>query len=130
MVSARPFDVDLDYLCSIKSTPVTEDRIRQILKAAEQDKPVARTIARTRPWTRLSPAQQAEVVRRYADGSETSTSLAAECKVAKSTILRILRENSVVVRRQPLSGTQVTEAKRLYKSGLSLSEVAEQMSVN
>lgn len=50
--------------------------------------------------------------------------------MAKSTVLRILRENNVVVRRQPLSGKQLTEAKRLYKSGLSLSEVAEQMSIN
>ncbi len=36
----------------------------------------------------------------------------------------------MVVRRQPLTGTQVTQVKRLYRSGLSLSEVAEQMSIN
>jgi predicted DNA-binding protein YlxM (UPF0122 family) len=36
----------------------------------------------------------------------------------------------VVVRCQPLTGKQVAQAKRLYKSGLSLSEVSEQMSVN
>lgn len=78
----------------------------------------------------MSPAAQAEIVRKYSEGAATSTALAEEFKVAKSTILRILRENSVVVRRQPLSGKQVTEAKRLYKSGLSLSEVAEQMSIN
>ncbi|WP_298875341.1 helix-turn-helix domain-containing protein [uncultured Microbacterium sp.] len=104
--------------------------MRLILKAADEDATVARTITRTRPWTRLSPASQDEVVRRYSDGSATSTALAEEFKVAKSTILRILRENNVVVRRQPLTGTQVTQAKRLYKSGLSLSEVAAQMSVN
>lgn len=68
-------------------------------------------------------------MRRYSNG-ETSTALAEDFKVAKSTILRILRENSVVARRQPLTGKQVTLAKRLYESGLSLSQVAEQMFVN
>lgn len=75
------------------------------------------------------PAAQAEVVQRYTSG-EPSTALADHFKVAKSTILRILRENSVVVRRQPLTSKQVATAKRLYESGLSLSAVAEQMSVN
>jgi DNA-binding CsgD family transcriptional regulator len=121
--------VDLDHLCSNKSTPVTADRIGQILAAAKDKTPVAQTIRRTRPWTRLSPASQAELVRRYSSG-ETSTALAEELKVAKSTVLRILRENSVVVRRQPLTAKQVSEAKHLYESGLSLSEVAERLKVN
>lgn len=125
-----PFSVGLVHLCSNRSTPVTADRIKQILAAAEDGQPVARTITRTRPWTRLSPAAQSEVVRKYSDDSASSTALAEEFKVAKSTILRILRGNNVVVRRQPLTGKQVAQAKRLYKSGLSLSEVAEQMSIN
>lgn len=83
-----------------------------------------------RPWTRLSPGDQAEVVRRYSEDAATSTALAVEFKVAKSTILRILRENNVVVRRQSLTVEQVTGARRLYVSGLSLSEVAAQISVN
>lgn len=69
------------------------------------------------------------MAQRYASG-ETSTALASDFKVAKSNVLRVLRENSVVVRRQPLTANQVTQAKRLCRSGLSLSEVAEQMSVN
>ncbi|WP_156495971.1 hypothetical protein [Microbacterium sp. T32] len=69
------------------------------------------------------------MVRLYSSGA-TSTALAGDFKVAKSTILRILRENGVVVRRQPLTAKQVKEAKRLYGSGFSLSEVAEQMKVN
>lgn len=42
----------------------------------------------------------------------------------------MLREKSVAVRRQPLTGMQVAMAKRLYESGLSLCEVADQMFVN
>lgn len=36
----------------------------------------------------------------------------------------------VAVRRQPLTPEQVSEAVRLYESGLSLSEVAERLQVN
>ncbi|CAN5229630.1 hypothetical protein BH09ACT6_BH09ACT6_16470 [soil metagenome] len=68
-------------------------------------------------------------MRRYESG-ETSTSLAAEFGVAKSTILRILRTNNVVVRRQPLNPDQTLEATRLYASGLSLSQVAKRLDVN
>ncbi|MBT9605899.1 hypothetical protein [Microbacterium sp.] len=59
-----------------------------------------------------------------------TTALAQAYGVAKSTILGILRTNSVVVRRQPLTPEQVSEAARLYESGLSLSEAAERLSVN
>lgn len=67
----------------------------------------------------MSDADRISVAARYAAG-ETSTALAAEYGVAKSTILRLLRENRVVVRRQPLTTEQVSEAVRLYESGLSL----------
>jgi orotate phosphoribosyltransferase-like protein len=35
-----------------------------------------------------------------------------------------------VVRRQPLAADQVSEAARLYESGLSLSQVAERLKIN
>ena len=69
------------------------------------------------------------MVERYRAG-ETSTTLAEEYDVAKSTILGIIRANNVVVRRQPMTREQVREAKRRYVSGLSLSQVAEQLGVN
>ncbi|PZU43834.1 MAG: hypothetical protein DI566_13605 [Microbacterium sp.] len=56
--------------------------------------------------------------------------LASEYGVAKSTILGILRANSVVVRRQPLTAEQVGEAVQLYETGLSLSEAADRLRVN
>ncbi len=69
------------------------------------------------------------VIARYA-AEEITTLLAEEFGVAKSTILGILRANNVVVRRQPLTPEQVVEAARLYRTGLSLSQVAERLSVN
>lgn len=69
------------------------------------------------------------MVARYSAG-ETSTALAKEHGVAKSTILGILREANIVVRRQPLTTEQVSEAVKLYDSGLSLSQVADHLRVN
>ncbi|MEX3566333.1 hypothetical protein [Micrococcus endophyticus] len=56
--------------------------------------------------------------------------MAKDYDVAKSTIIGILRANNVVVRRQPMTADQVSEAARLYESGLSLSQVAEALGVN
>lgn len=121
--------VDIVSLCSNKSTtPVTADRIREILCSIgdSERKLQPRT---KRVWNRLSDTDRTIVATRYAAG-ETSTALAAEYGVAKSTILRLLRESRVVVRRQPMTPEQVSEAARLYESGLSLSQVAAQLSVN
>lgn len=70
-----------------------------------------------------------EVASRYKAG-DTTTQLAKDYGVAKSTIIGILRARNVVVRRQSLSAEQVSEAARLYESGLSLSQAAAQLSVN
>lgn len=88
----------------------------------------AASVAR-RKWTRLSDQARADAAARYEAG-ETSTALACEYKVAKSTILGILRANAVVVRCQSLTPDQVSEAVRLYESGFSLSQAAKQMRVN
>lgn len=82
-----------------------------------------------RSWIRLSDEARHDVVSRYEAG-ETSTALANEYRVAKSTILGILRANNVVVRRQSLEPAVVTEAARLYESGLSLSQVAARLEIN
>lgn len=82
-----------------------------------------------RGWNRLNTDQRAAVVTRYSNG-ETSTALAEECGVAKSTILRVLREARVIVRRQAMTPEQVSKAAQLYEAGLSLSQVAKQLDVN
>ena len=80
-------------------------------------------------WTRLSEEDRDVVATRYAAG-ETTTVLAEAFGVAKSTIIGILREKHVVVRRQPLTPEQVSEPAQLYESGLSLSQVAGRLQVN
>jgi len=136
--------IDLYYKNS--STPVTAADLRAILRAtraftASNPLEVGSAAARNtlqdkerirppkRKWTRLQASAKADIVARYEAG-ETSTALAAEYGVAKSTVLNLLRSAGVAVRRQPLTPQQVSEAARLYDSGLSLSQVAERLSVN
>ena len=82
-----------------------------------------------RKWKRLNDEARAQVVARYSAG-DTTTALAKDYDVAKSTIIGILRANNVVVRRQPMTADQVSEAALHYESGLSLSQVAEALDVN
>lgn len=82
-----------------------------------------------RRWNRLSDDQRAKAAHGYETG-DTTTQLAKDYGVAKSTIIGVLRERNVVVRRQPLTSEQVGEAARLYESGLSLSQVAKRLNVN
>lgn len=112
-----PSMVDFIYLCStnsIRGVGVVE--LQRITHNSADVQTIREAPAARRKWTRLTDEERAEVVARYAAG-ETSTALAAEHGVAKSTILGILRANSVVVRRQPMSADQVAEAARLYESG-------------
>ena len=123
------FSVGLIDLCSTYSaTPITAAELREISGASRDDVQPQEPKTR-RPWNRLSEESRAQVITRYQSG-ETSSVLAEEHGVAKSTILGILRTNSVVVRRQPLTAEQVSEAAQLYESGLSLSQVAEWLKVN
>ncbi len=121
--------VGVVYLCSNNSaTPVTPTQIREILGATgDSVRSVEPRVKRS--WNRLSDDVRTTVAGRYAAG-ETTTALAQEYGVAKSTIIGILRDGNVVMRRQPLTREQVSEAARLYESGLSLSKVAERLKVN
>ncbi|MCC4268037.1 hypothetical protein [Microbacterium schleiferi] len=124
------FCVDLVYLCSTNSlTGVDAAALRRIRRDSADVRTFREPPAARRKWTKLGDEARAEVVARYEAG-ETSTALAEAYGVAKCTILGILRANSVVVRRQPLTAEQVSEAAKLYKSGLSLSKVAERLEVN
>lgn len=123
------FLVGLIDLCSTYSaTPVSTDQLREISGAKAEDAAPRESRIR-RSWNRLSHDAQHDVVSRYEAGA-TSTALAAEYGVAKSTILGILRASNTVVRRQRLQPEVVADAAHLYHSGLSLSQVAKRLDVN
>lgn len=125
----RASNVDIVCLCSNKSTTaVTAAQIREISASVRDSLGECQPRVK-RGWNRLNTDQQAAVVTRYSNG-ETSATLAEEYGVAKSTILRILREARVVVRRQPMTPEQVSDAAQIYVTGSPLSQVAKRLGVN
>lgn len=75
---------------------------------------------------RLSSVDKAAMVEGYRRGIPTTT-LCTEYHVSKDTVLRILAQAGVQMRRQPMTPEQVDEAGRLYVGGLSLSQVSERI---
>ena len=141
-MSFRDFSVALIDLCSSKyPTGVEAENLRQIRDSRASTRTTSAdtlpddaqtshaVVAPRRKWKRLNDEARAQVVARYSAG-DTTTALAKDYDVAKSTIIGILRANNVVVRRQPMTADQVSQAARLYESGLSLSQVAEALRVN
>lgn len=125
----RASTVDIVYLCSNKSTTsVTAAQLRQVSDSIGSSGRELQPRVK-RGWNRLRDDQRVAVASRYEAGA-TTTQLANEYGVAKSTIIGILRSAQVVVRRQSLTPEQVSEAARLYRKGLSLSQVATQLGVN
>lgn len=78
---------------------------------------------------RLKPAIVAEIVARYQAG-ETSTAVAAAYGLSKGSVIRLLRDAGVPIRRQGLTDDQTTEAAHLYESGLSLARIGEHFDVD
>ena len=122
--------VDIIHLCSTKSLAgATADSLRQILAAAGTfDRDASPMPAGRRSWTKLPESTKRTIAERYVAG-ETSVTLAAEFGVAKSTVLKLLRDRNVVVRRQPMTPEQVADAQRLYEMGQSLSQISTQMAI-
>lgn len=72
---------------------------------------------------RLEPALIAEIVAKYQSGV-TTPSLCVEYALSKGGLLKLLRDEGVQLRCQPLSDEQVCEAAVLYKKGKSLEAIA------
>jgi len=73
-----------------------------------------------------------EVIQQLAseyEAGDTTLVLMERYGLSKTAVLKVLRDNDVVIRRQPLTQEQVSEAIRLYTSGSSLARVASQMSL-
>lgn len=133
MVGGLSRRVALIALCSTKyPTGVGGADLRSIRDEAgrTQTKPddtspdTAQTNASRKKWTRLTGTQRREVIARYQAG-EHNTALAKDYGVAKATILGVLREGNVVVRRQPLTPEQIARAVQLYAYGDSVATIGE-----
>jgi DNA-directed RNA polymerase specialized sigma24 family protein len=62
--------------------------------------------------------------------SVPTTQLVQEFNLGKGTVLRILRDAGVTMRRQGLPDDQLLEAAALYESGVSLAKIAERYGVS
>lgn len=75
---------------------------------------------------RLSRRVVAEIVSRYEAGDNTPA-LAQDYGIAKSALLQLLRNEGVTLRKQCITLREAKQAARLYESGLSITEVVEQI---
>ncbi len=67
-------------------------------------------------------------MRRYVAG-ETAKALADEFGIARNSVLNLLREHNIVVRRQPPTVDQRVAFVTEYESGASISEIANRHGV-
>jgi transposase-like protein len=75
---------------------------------------------------RLSPEMREEIVARYLSG-ENSLPLSRAFGVSKTGLLDLLRREGVELRRRPITESDARRAARLYESGMSISEVVDQI---
>lgn len=87
--------------------------------------PVRKT-QRYRLTDRFTPEELDQLVTRYKAG-ETSTTLAREGGIAKSTFLRLLAERGVGTRPRGLTPAKEGEILRLRKQGVVIREIAKQV---
>lgn len=75
---------------------------------------------------RLDVETKAQLVRDYQAGIPT-TALTSKYSLSKATVLQLLRDADVAMRRQGLSEPDASEARRLYETGLSLARVGAEL---
>lgn len=75
---------------------------------------------------RLAPEELAQLVLDYEAGW-SSTELQARYRLGKGSVLRLLREAGVEMRRRPLAAEQMRAITKLYESGLTIREVAAEL---
>lgn len=113
----------------------TKDQVSKLetllQKLPELDSPSQPTPKRQRPSRarRLPEAQVQELIEGYKSGS-TVYELAAQFKIGRNTVCRILHRHEVPVRRRGLSAEETAEAIRLYHQGWSPPRIGQQMGVN
>ncbi|MGB4758430.1 MAG: hypothetical protein WBP26_00030 [Candidatus Saccharimonadales bacterium] len=99
----------------------------QVSGGPDRPDPVLRTPRRVD--ARLSDEDRAAIAQAYRDGIP-STALCRQYNLGKSTVLQILAEAGVPMRRQPLTTVQIDQAAQLYEiAGLSLSQICAELGI-
>lgn len=78
---------------------------------------------------RLTEAQIQDVLRRYEAG-EASATVGKAFGISKTTVISILNEHGIAIRKLGLTDRQKRQASHLRQSGLALNEIARQLGVS
>lgn len=119
----------IDLLSNNSHDGLTLDRIRQVTEVGVPDPATQANISPEpsafklhRLEARLGPEAVAEVVRLYESG-ESATAIAKDLDVAPSALIRLLRKQNAVVRRQVVSSDDTQELAREYEAGATMAEL-------
>lgn len=104
-------------------------KLRKVQVTVHAEVRPARAAPRRRIADRFTAAQLAGIVEEYRAGVAT-TALCRNHGLSKSAMLKILADAGVQMRMRPMTSDQIETARLLYKSGLSLSQVAERTGVH
>lgn len=75
---------------------------------------------------RLTPELRARIADDYRNGTPT-TDIAVRYRIGKGTVLEILRNANVTMRRQGMTRSQIEQASELYVQGHSLAGIANKL---
>jgi len=78
---------------------------------------------------RLDDQIRAEIVNRYRSG-ESSSAIGAAYGLNKNSVIKVLRDAGVPIRRQSLTVEQIDDAVRLYEAGKSLAKIGTKLGVD
>lgn len=96
-------------------------------KTQKRHKPTAKSSAKL--IHRISTHQIAAMTDHYKQGW-SSQRIATTYGVSKTSVVQLLRDAGVPIRRQGLTAEQATEAARLYRAGQSLARIGERFVVS
>jgi lambda repressor-like predicted transcriptional regulator len=82
-----------------------------------------------RVYRRLSAETITELVQAYRDGAPT-TELRQHYDLSQGSIIKILHEHGVAMRRQGLTDHDAARAAKLYRSGATLAQLSKQFDVS
>ena len=104
-------------------------QVRRAAACAQRSWPDREQPTRTTPrraTRRLSEAELQDLVSTY-QGGATGRELAERYGLARSTMIKLLKERSVEVRRPRVSEAEVTRIVGLYQQGFRQSDIARQL---
>lgn len=71
----------------------------------------------------------AEIIARYEAG-EPSTALASTFGISRNSVIKLLREADIPIRKQGLTDGQIVKAAQMYADGMSLAKIGAHLGLD